>query len=396
MAKKNIITEFNNAWKGRGNLANLVKELQRQKESRVDFVADTRTMTVATAEGGLYLRPTTPQTEEWLPSEGCLFKTGAYSQVLEKCTPSVPKRFGDALLETNAGRLVELINGLNADSPDKRLVRCLDGQVRGYLSSKYRILDNYDIAFSALDVAKRVGAQVFEAGLSDTNMRIKFTSQSVWDKIDSVQRSSPQGGWYAGAIGNKELQGKQVLGATIKGELPGGPGTVHPVVTISNSETGHGGFHVRLGILMGICFNIATMEEIISQVHLGGELETGIFSAETIAADSQVVMKKAADAMLAAFDQDKFRALIQKARNSQVQAIEHPTAAVDHLVESNLINGEQKEALLEYFLKDYDTTAFGLAQAVSRLAQDTDDSDLSNELELTAGKIINKPSLVLV
>ena len=34
------IGEFNNSWKGRGNLAQLVQELERQKESRVDFVAD--------------------------------------------------------------------------------------------------------------------------------------------------------------------------------------------------------------------------------------------------------------------------------------------------------------------------------------------------------------------
>ena len=60
------IAEFNDSWKGRGNLGNLVKELDRQREARIDFVADVRHLRVE-INGGVKLIPTTPQAFEWIP-----------------------------------------------------------------------------------------------------------------------------------------------------------------------------------------------------------------------------------------------------------------------------------------------------------------------------------------
>lgn len=40
------VSEFS-AWTGRGRLDQLVGELERQKEARIDFVADTRSVTVS-------------------------------------------------------------------------------------------------------------------------------------------------------------------------------------------------------------------------------------------------------------------------------------------------------------------------------------------------------------
>lgn len=390
------VAEFNNAWKGRGNLAKLVQELQRQKESRHDFVADVRSLKVECEKGRVLVAPGSVQAGEWLPDGAVPFNSKAVYQLAEKCNPSIPRKFFDDMLTNRHGRLADLINGLHADGPAKRLVRCLDGNVRAWLSDSYRIIDNYDMAFTCMDEAQRKQAQVIEASLSDTHMRIKFTTQQVWDKIDITQRNAPQGQWFAGAIGNKELQGRTILGATIRDELPGGPGTVHPIVTVSNSETGHGGFHVRIGILMGICFNVATLEDVVTQIHLGERMQEGIFSQEAISAESKAIMLKARDAVRAAFDTEKFKAMVATAQKAQSDAIEQPKAAIDNIVEVGGLNEEHKEALMMYFLKDYDQTRFGLAQAVSRLAQDTDDGDLAYEMERLAGKVIKTPSLVAV
>jgi len=390
------VAEFNNAWKGRGSLRNLVDELKRQKDTRFDFVSDLRHLNVQEGTNCLLLGPQTPEAGEWLPDGPIPFNAKAAGQLGDKCDPKIPRKFFDAMLEKRAGRLVQLINGLHTDNPSKRLVRCLDGKVRAWLSDSYRILDNFDLAFTCMDAAQRVEAQVLEANLSDTHMRIKFTTQSVWDKVDITQRSGPQGGWFAGALGNRDLQGQTILGATIRDELPGGPGTVHPIVTVGNSETGHGGLHVRIGILMGICFNVATLEDVITQIHLGERMEEGIFSQDTIATDSKAIMMKARDAVLAAFDQEKFKAMVAKAKKAQSDTIDKPSAAVDHLIEASDINQEHKEALLEYFLKDYDQTRFGLAQAVSRLAQDIEDPDAAHEMERIAGNVIKNPSLAKV
>jgi hypothetical protein len=393
-AAETTVSEFNDSWKGRGTLAQLVTELERQKNSRIDFVADVRHLNVE-ANGGIKIIPATAQAFEWMPDGPMMMKRSAYHQLADRCNPSIPTRFFDAMLADRPNRLSALVNGLHADDPKKRLVRCLDNEIRAWLSNSYRVLDNMDIAFTCLDEARQKDAQVFEADLSDKRMRIKFTTQQVWDKIDVVQRSGPQGSWFAGAIGNKELMGKTILGAKIREELPGGQGTIHPVVTVLNSETGHGGFHVRIGILMGICFNVATLETVVTRVHLGERLEEGIFSQETISAESKAIMLKARDAVRAAFDQDKFASMVAKAKAAQSDKVDSPSAAIDNVVKTGTVNEEQREALMTYFLRDYDPTRFGFAQAVSRLAQDTDDSDVAGDLESLAGKIINEPALVL-
>jgi hypothetical protein len=324
-----------------------------------------------------------------------MMKKSAYHQLADRTTPNIPTKFFDKMLLERPKRLSDLVNGLHSDDPKKRLVRCLDNEVRAWLSNGYRVIDNYDMAFTCLDEARKKDAQVFEADLSDKRMRIKFTTQQVWDKIDVTQRSGPQGDWYAGAIGNKELIGKTILGAKIRDELPGGQGTIHPVVTVLNSETGHGGYHVRLGILMGICFNVASLETIVTGIHIGERLDEGIFSQETITAESKAIMLKARDAIRSAFDPDKFKAIVAKAKAAQADVLTAPNAAIDNVIETGIVNEEQREALLTYFLKDYDQTRFGFAQAVSRLAQDIDDPDAAGDLEQLAGKIIKQPELVL-
>ena len=71
------IAEFNNAWKGRGNLQNLLTELKRQKDSCFDFVADLRHLSVSGGEGSLMLTPTTPEAGEWLPDGAIPFNDSA-------------------------------------------------------------------------------------------------------------------------------------------------------------------------------------------------------------------------------------------------------------------------------------------------------------------------------
>lgn len=389
------IAEHNDAWKGRGNLQGLLTELQRQKESKHDFVADVRDLRVEVRDGKTFLAPVSAGAGEWLPDGAIPFNSKAVMQLAEKANPAIPAKFFKSLLTDRPEQLQALVNGLHNAGPARRLVRCLDNNVRAWLSDSYKVIDHHDMAFTCLDVAQRNKAQVIEANITDTNMRIKFTTQAIWDKIDTTQRSGPQGGWFAGAIGNRELHGKSILGARITGDLPGGQGTVHPIVTVSNSETGHGGFAVRIGILMGICFNIATLEEVVTAIHIGSKLEEGIYSQSTIELNSKAIIAKAKDAIHAAFNQEKFKAMVALAQSSQSQEVKAPTAAVNNVLEVAEISGEHQEALLEYFLKDYDKTQFGLAQAVSRLAQDVnaDDADV---LEKLAGKIIKDKSFALV
>lgn len=398
-----IVSEFAKGWKGRGRLEDLVKELDRQKEAKLDFIADSRTLRVQVGgtktgakvngplDRSLHLTTDDLQTGEWLTHPHPM-RANAIQQLGQRLSPDIPWQFLKRLSEHRPDRSAKLLNGLMQDLGQRRMIRCMDGHVRSILSHRYRILDHYDIAFKCLDTARQFGGEVIEASLSDSKMRIKFISRDVWDVIENVRHDPNSGNWYAGGLGNGDFLKR--VGARETGDLPGGPGTVHPVVTIDNSETGQGGYNVRIGFLMGICFNLAIVESVAARVHLGASLEAGIFSPETMNLDSQAIMAKAQDAVGAAFKHDVFKKLVAKANKAQDHKIEAPAAAIDNIVATTTVKEGDRDRLLEYFIRDYNQTAFGLSQAVSRLAQDTDDADASSELEEAAGRIISSPAAV--
>jgi len=268
----------------------------------------------------------------------------------------------------------------------KRLIRCLDGSCRAFLSERFRVIDHLDMLKPSLAKVMELGAKPLEASLSESHMRVKVVDTSVWDAIEQ-KRMSGGNGWYAGGLGSQSYLSK--VHASSVGDLPGGPGTVHPIISLANSETGHGRFRVRLGILGAVCFNLATVEDVIVQMHLGSKQEVGILSQETIRMENEVIVAKALDAIEAAFTVDKFREIVRTIRNSQNVDVESPKSAMENIVKvSEHINDGDLDAMVNYFMRDYDNTIFGVGQAVSRFAQDIEDGDRASDVESLAGDIM--------
>lgn len=92
------VTEFNNAWKGRGTLGNLVTELKRQKYSRHDFVADVRDVSFSAGKGSLFVNPLSAAASEWLPNGATRFNKSAARQVAERTNPNIPAKFFEAMI----------------------------------------------------------------------------------------------------------------------------------------------------------------------------------------------------------------------------------------------------------------------------------------------------------
>jgi len=369
------------AWQGRGRLVDLVTELERQAKAKADFVADTRSLKVEATESGLVLKAADVKAGEWLPRPAPI-RPAALLQVGEKAEPSIPGQFLRRLAETRPARAAELLNGLMADGPARRFVRVLDGNVRAFLSDRFRVLDHYDIAFASLQAAREAGAVPLEAALTETSMRIKLTTPAVWESINQGRKAGRS--IRAGDMGNADYL--RSIGFDIGRDMPGGGGTVYPLVTISNSETGHGGYAVQVGIFEGACANGLIFEKAIGQVHLGERQAVGLFSEQTLAVESKAIFLKARDAVKGAFNADTFRALVNRCRDAQAVKVTAPSAAVENVAKAAGLSEKGKEALLAHFLGDYDMTRFGLAQAVARYAQDAD-TEAAPELEAIAGKV---------
>lgn len=392
-------------WGGRGSLTQLVAELERQKATKIDFVADVRSLhAIATEEGTedgsfprMLMAPMADESgtpvREFIDASGIEFSESAFSQLAQKSEPPIPVRYARKLLSVDPDACGNLVDSTFFGSGNRRLFRCLDGRVRAVLSDSYRFVDHYDLAFTALEVVQEREGEVIEATLDERRMRLKFTSRSIFDVLDATRSGSDKSSWYAGGIGSKEHLRK--VGANAGDDLPGGPGTVHPSVVLSNSETGHGGVSVRLGILHGICFNLATVETIVSDIHLGGKLDAGVFTDETRAADSKAIFLKARDAIATAFEPAKFKKLVAKLRKSADVEIQAPSSAVGLVAERLDLDQTKRDSIMSFFSRDYAPNALGLASAITRASQDEDHPEVAEEWEDFAGEMLRAPRKTL-
>lgn len=389
MTNNDTVSEFS-SFRGRGSIAQIVQELRRQIDARFDFVVDTRDLAVRVDDSKLKLFGT-PSSADYIPRAGIPLGRTALRQLGERATPSIPLQFLERAIEEAPGRIADFITGVMHDHSERRLVRVLDNQVRAVLGSTYRCIDNLDVAQSVLTAATESNARLLEATLSDDAMRIKLLNPSIVEEIERVRSGGDGGGWYAGGLGSPEFLNR--VRAHSRGDLPtlpnSGPNSVLPIVTVGNSETGKGSFNARVGILQAICFNLATVETKLTQVHLGGRLETGVFTRETIEAEADLILRKGRDVMRTAFDPARFRELVEAMRETAGQKIHRPIQAVEAAIKIGKLGEGSLDALVSALMGEPGgASVYNVGQAVARVAQDLPDGDQAEEWEAFAGEIL--------
>lgn len=387
-------------WSGRGTLLDLSKELQRQLATKKDYVADTRNITVAKGKDDEpVLMLAFGEGEDTFEGQFDMTRH-ALGQLAGRCQVPVPGKFIHNLWASQPETARELLNSQNTRRPKKELLRTLDGKCRAVLSSKYRCIDNYDLAEVAMRLAKERNLRLLEGTLNDSHMRLKFTAPDVVEAIDEARTNRE--GWYARGLGSQEMLSR--VAATRENGYEGGghdplsspdPGQVHPLVTISNSETGQGGLHVRSGILRAACFNLATVETIASKTHLGGTLGLGELTAQTIALKNRALVAELGDHLGAVFNPAKFRELCARIQGAADTEVAATTEAVQNVIKLCELNEGHQEGILASLLQEYSeagrSNVYGLAQAVSGYSQTVEDATQAECLEDAAGEMLLKP-----
>ncbi len=379
-------------FRGRGRLSDLVAELDRQQSEKFDFVADQRAFVVAGNSegsfGGIGLVASHEKTRdvvvEKTDSPLLPLAETAFRQLCKRTTPEIPRKFASELVADRGDIAVDLLQGLLDASPKRNLFRVLDGRVRAILSDRYRVMDSRDIAFQALDIAREANGEVVECSLTDNHFRLKLTTREIFDNLDGAREGHDF--ITPGIGGNPEHHVRTDFGngngsGNVEASL------VNPMITISNSETGKGGFNVSLGIVYRYCVNGMILDKTVARTHLGETLAAGVYSDETMALSTEAILEQTKDIIRSAFDPDRFRKMIVELKDGESHEIESPGEAVGNLVVGGHVSESRKDDLLTYFARDYKQTRFGLAQAVSRLAQDTDNPDQSEDYEALSGRI---------
>ena len=164
-------------------LQELAIEIERQQTSKQDFVAPAAKIAVAVgADNAPFLR-----LGEGAVGQAFGINANAHGQLAEYA--GIPKAYYDQMKEKAPGLLASNVNHwLQTFNGDKRLVRVLDGNVRGVLSDRYRPLDNFDLANAVLPVLADKKLVIASCEITERRLYIKAFNSAVSSEIQRAGR----------------------------------------------------------------------------------------------------------------------------------------------------------------------------------------------------------------
>lgn len=351
------------------SLVELATEIERQAETKRDFVADTRKVE-------MNIDPEAPG-----PSLILFGKDGnatddfginnlAHRQIGEHV--GIPATYYDAM-KTKAPKLLATnVNTWLRQEPSRRMVRTLDGNVRAFLSDKYRPLENQDLAQAVLPPLIELGVEVISCEITERRLYIKAVDKRI-------ERDIPKGARMGD--GSHHIFD-----------------TVSPLIVISNSEVGAGMLAVETGILTKACTNLAVFaQRSMRKYHAGARLEFAdglqeLFSDDTKRLTDAALWKQAADVVRAAFEQARFDSMLEQMKGMTDDKIEGDVVEVVKAAGQHFNFAEtERKSILKHLIEGADLSRYGLFNAITRTAEDLPDYDRATDFERLGGKVIELP-----
>ena len=341
------------------DIRELKAELERQKKERYDVVVPSNQLTALYDENINEVMLDVPDLEGSSSQYG--ITPYAHRQICTKT--KIPVKYYELMKEKKPDLLVKNVNAWLPDK-EKRMVRVLDGNVRALLSSRYRIIDNYDILNQALmeffniSNDKKTKIDIHKADLTDTHLFVKALSPDLIDEVHDTDNMK-------------------------RGDIVNGG------IMISNSEVGAGGYKVTPFINIVKCSNGLIGEEVLKKIHLGKDLGIGEidWSDETLRLQDEALWAKMKDMIHATFNPEIFHKWVDRINKVAKVEIEKPTLAVNNIVKSYKMPESLQDDLMNFFAKE-NNTQWGLSNAVTAYAQTVDDYNKQIEMEKIGAKIL--------
>lgn len=348
------------------SIVELATEIQRQAEAKRDYIVDTAALQMVADENKhLSLE---------FGDQALDIGNTAHEQI--GANVGIPKKYYDRMITEAPGLLVSNVNYWMAQQPSKQLVRTLDGKARAYLSDSYRPMDNLELAEAILPVLSKMGVEIMSAEITEKRLYIKAVDQSVVREIPE---------------GHHMGDGTHTIVRMAK---------LSPVITLSNSEIGHGGMNILAGTFNGFCTNLATFgERSMKKRHVGskfGDFVEGdvyaMLSDNTRRLSDAALWAQVRDVVQAAFEEAKFEALVNKIIGTQENTISGEIPKVVEVTAQRFgFNDGERKSVLDHLIRGGDFSQYGLHNAVTRTAEDLPDYDRATEFERFGGQIIELP-----
>lgn len=335
------------------SLSQMAAELERQQTAKRDFVADTRKIVVA------------PDMQLVTLANGGDKPVGqfgvnpyAHRQLAEHL--DVPVKFYDRMKKDHPDLLAGTLNGLLQREPARRMVRTLDGNVRAFVSDRFRPLDNFDLANAVLPVLMGFPEiRIESTQLTETSLYIK----AVFPRVQTEVK---------------------------KGDV------VQAGIVISNSEIGAGSLQVAPLVFRLVCLNgMIAADYGQKRYHVGkraaGDSEAAfeLFSDRTKELDDAALWAKVNDTVRGVLKPEVLESLVQRMRDASEQPIDGDIQEVIEVVSKRNGYAERtQQGILRHLIEGGDLSRLGLANAITRQSQDEEDYDVASKMEADGGAVI--------
>jgi len=329
------------------SLNELANALQQQLATKKDYIVPTREM--------IFDDPNTI----YVNSVGTLGANEHFQQQVATFL-GYPYSFWQDTQKTYAAEWMALTNQMLRQADAQRMVRTLEGKARAFMSNKYRAIDNWDVAETALTtIGNMDGWQVDSADLTDSRMYIKVISPKI----------------------EREVKRGDVVRAGL---------------LITNSEVGLGSVSVSPIILRLACLNGMVIEDMgvakrhLSKAQIGVPDTYELFSDETKRLSDVALMAQIADVVRTTVDEARFELVVKKFTDTADRKIDGDVPkVVEVLAKTVNLNDNERSSVLRHLIEGGDLTQFGLINAVTATAQQVSSYDRSVELERVGGNMMD-------
>lgn len=350
-------------------LSALASEIERTSAAKRDFIASSNALEVTTITppgfdpAAVAHGSAKPRIGLLIPgqSEAMPILDHAHGQLAAHL--DIPKKYYDRMRDTAPALLTDNVNTWLRKAParERRMLRTLDGRARAFLSDKFQPFDNDLIAEAALETLHSVGnLEVRSCELTETRLYIKAT-------FPSIQREVKVGD------------------------------VVESGVLISNSEVGAGAVEIVPFSYRLVCSNGMKHNDWGQRRnHVGGRLAgsegSEIFASDTLRADAKAFLLRFRDTLRACMDPAHFEKIVAQMADAAAQRVEgDPVKAVEVLAKRFTFTDGEKGSVLRHLISGGDLSRWGVANAVTRAAEDVADYDRASELESVGGRVIELP-----
>lgn len=284
----------------------------------------------------------------------------------------IPRPYYKRMLDGSADLLSDNVNHWLRRDERSFFVRTLSASadepavMRALLSDRFRPMDDLDTLLAALEGVRAAGINPsdlhIEADRSDRRMYVRIDAPGV-------------------TIAAPDLTERYV------DPRSGRSGTNFPLVSagvvIRNSDVGQGAWSIAPRVTFLVCKNGMTRTtEAQRKIHVGGRHDEGVvdWSDETLRRELAVITSKTTDAVSTFLTPEYLNGVANELRGFRSIELPNPLAAVAEVTKGLNYSKDDAESILQAFVKGGDLSPFGVAQAITNIAQDLD-ADKAADME---------------